>query len=134
MSKSILNLGLEVQRDPYRYLLTNHEKDAAKCPHHRAIFGVSMLTLTKIYYLSRTNELARFKALRITPDMIFGLVWRSLVVLAITDQFGRRMFVNYAALREDKMANNECRKIMRTFPNAKPHLLPHQQPNNYFWC
>ena len=125
MSKPILNLGLEVQRDPYRYLLTNHEKDAAKCPHARAIFGVAMLTLTKIYYLSRNNELARMKAFRFSPDMIFGLVWRSLLVLAVTDQFGRRMFVNYAALRTDKMANNECRKIMRTFPDAKPHLLPH---------
>ena len=44
------------------------------------------------------------------------------------------MFVNYLALKKDQMANYEISKVMRTWPNPKPFLGPHEKPNSYFWC
>ena len=59
---------------------------------------------------------------------------RVALTLVIADQFSRRMFVNYLALKKDQMANYEIRKVMRTWPNPKPFLGPHEKPNSYFWC
>ena len=31
------------------------------------------------------------------------------------------------------MADNELKKVMRFFPNAKPYTRQDQKPNSYFW-
>ena len=65
--------------------------------------------------------------------MVFGVAWRSLIAVGVADQLGRRLFVNYVALRKHEMAEYECKKVMRTWPNPKPHVMLHQKPNSYFW-
>ena len=86
-----------------------------------------------IYYLSRHNQMGRARALSISFDMIFGVAWRSVLAVLVADQFGRRLFCNYVALRKHQMAEYEVKKIMRTFPDPKPHIPLHQRPNSYFW-
>ena len=86
-----------------------------------------------MYYLSRNNEFARVRAFKISFDMVFGIAWRSVIAIVVADQVGRRMFCNYTKLRENNIANNEVRKVMRTFPNAKPHYMPHEKANSYIW-
>ena len=87
-----------------------------------------------VYHLSRHNQLGRVRALRISFDMVFGIAWRSAVTALIADQFSRRFFVNYVALRKHEMAEYEVKKVMRTWPMPKPHVALHQKPNSYFWC
>ena len=89
---------------------------------------------TAIYHLSRHNQLGRMKALSVSFDMVFGVAWRSTVAVLVADQFSRRLFVNYVALRKHEMAEYEVKKIMRTWPNPKPHLARYEKPNSYFWC
>ena len=66
-------------------------------------------------------------------DMVFGVAWRVLLATALADQVSRRMFVNYQNLRMHQMAENEVRKVMRTWPHAKPHVAVHKRPNSYLW-
>ncbi len=87
-----------------------------------------------LYYLSRHNEFGRAKALRITLDLAANCVGRAMVTGIVADAVSRRVFVNYLNLKKHKIANNEIKKIMRTMPDAKPHIAPHQKPNSYFFC
>ena len=65
--------------------------------------------------------------------MVFGVAWRSAVAVVIADQFSRRLFCNYVALRKHQMAEYEVKKVMRTWPNPKPMVALHEKPNSYFW-
>lgn len=87
-----------------------------------------------LYYLSRHNEFGRVKALKITLDLALNCVGRALVTGIVADAVSRRVFVNYLNLKKHKMADNEIKKIMRTMPDAKPHIAPHMKPNSYFFC
>ena len=134
MPTNAMTLGQNVQRDPYAHLLTESELQGARCIPFRLAFNGLAAGGAALYYLSRSNELARVRALRISFDMIFGVAWRVVLSTVIADQVSRRMFVNYRALKQHEIANYEVRKVMRTWPHAKPHLAPHQKPNSYFWC
>ena len=79
-----------------------------------------------LYYLARHNEFGRVRGLKITIDLAVNVVGRALLTGIVADAFSRRMFVNYIALKKHKFAENEVRKIMRTFPDAKPHVAPHK--------
>ena len=92
-------LGLELQRDPYKYLLTEHEKESAKNMPMRVISGMVAAKGAAFYYLSRHQQLGRVRALSISFDMVFGCAWRMLLAFAIADQAARRFFVNYSALQ-----------------------------------
>ena len=127
------NKGMEVQKEPYKYLLSESEQQYARNLPFRFAFNGSMAGLAAMYYLSRQNELARVRAFKISFDMVFGMAWRSLIAVVVADQVGRRMFVNYDKLKFDEIANNEVRKVMRTMPNAKPHYMPHEKANSYIW-
>ena len=87
-----------------------------------------------LYYLARNNQFGRVKQLKITVDLAVNVVVRALFAGAVADLFSRRAFVNYLALKKHKMADYEVKKVMRTWPNAKPFLAPHLKPNSYFWC
>ena len=87
-----------------------------------------------VYYLARHNEFGRVKGLRITLDLAVNVFGRALLTGVVADAVSRRMFVNYLALKQHKMADNEVKKVMRMMPDAKPHLAPHKKPNSYFWC
>ena len=134
MPQTAMQLGQEVQRDPYAHLMTQNEKQGARCIPFRVAFNGLAAGSAALYYLSRTNELARVRAFRISFDMVFGVAWRVLFATVVADQISRRMFVNYRALKQHEMAEYEVKKVMRTWPHAKPHLAPHKRPNSYFWC
>ena len=131
--KSAMAQGAELQREPYHYLLSQQEKQWARNIPFRMAFNGIAIGSTAVYHLSRHNQLGRVKALSISFDMVFGVAWRSVLAAAIADQFSRRLFVNYVALRKHEMAEFECKKVMRTWPDAKPHQARHQKPNSYFW-
>ena len=84
-----------------------------------------------LYYLSRSNEIARIRKLRFSVEMVLQVSWRALAAGICADFATRKAFVNYDALRNHKAANNEIRKVMRTFPNARPYLKVHEKPNSY---
>lgn len=69
----------------------------------------------------------------LTAEMIFGVVWRAAIAGVVADVAGRRIFVNYVRVKEHQIAQNEIKKIMRQFPNAKPYTPPHKKPNSYLW-
>ena len=126
--------GAELQREPYKYLLSQSEKQYARNLPFRMAFNGLAVGATAVYHLSRHNQLGRVRALSISFDMVFGVAIRSALALVVADQFGRRLFCNYVALRKHEMAEYEVKKIMRTFPDPKPHVALHDKPNSYFWC
>ena len=85
------------------------------------------------YYISRNHEINRLRQLKISFDLIANVAARGLVFGVAGEVFARKLFVNYYRIQQDKCARNEVKKIMRTFPDAKPHLLPHQKPNSYYY-
>ena len=125
--------GAELQHEPYKYLLSQSEKQYARNLPLRMVFDGAAVGATALYHLSRHNQLGRVRALSISFDMVFGVAWRSAFAVLIADQFSRRLFCNYVALRKHEMAEYEVKKVMRTWPNPKPHTLPHEKPNSYFW-
>ena len=62
------------------------------------------------------------------------LTGRAVVFGVVGDLVGRKMFVNYDKVMQHKVAKNEVSKIMRTFPHARPYLMPHEKPNSYFFA
>ena len=133
-NKSAMQLGMEIQHDPYKHLLSQREKQSARNLPFRFFFNGISAAGAAIYYMSRHNEIARLKSLRISVDLLFGVTWRVALTVVVADQVSRRMFVNYLALRKHKMAEYELKKTMRMWPGAKPMTAPHQRPNSYFWC
>ena len=133
MRKSGMAQGAELQHEPYKYLLSQKEKQYARnLPFRMAFDGLAVAGIS-VYHLSRVNQLGRVRALSISFDMVFGVAWRSAVALVIADQFSRRLFCNYVALRKHEMAEYEVKKVMRTWPNPRPMVARHQKPNSYFW-
>ena len=117
--------GLLVQRDPYSHLLSQQEKQSARCIPFRLAMNSVAIAGTSLYYMSRHNEIGRVKTLRISGDLVMQLLWRGLIAGVVADQVSRRLFVNRAALQQHKMATYEVKKVMRTWPNAYPYLAPH---------
>lgn len=85
---------MEVQRDPYSNLLSQQEKQAARCIPFRMAFNGLAAGTAALYYMSRHQELGRAKALKITFDMVFNVAVRTLLATVIADQVSRRLFVN----------------------------------------
>ena len=129
-----MNYGMDVQRDPYSHLMSQHEKQYARNLPFRLFFNSSMAALYGVYYISRQNEVGRMKALKLSIDVIVNVALRSALAFVVADQASRRMFVNYIALKQHQIAEYEIKKVMRTWPNPKPYLMPHQRANSYFWC
>ena len=102
-------------------------------PLRMALNGLAMGGFA-LYYLSRHNELNRIKRLKFSIDMIINVTARSLLAGVAADVCTRKLFVNYNRVTEHKVATNEVKKLMRTFPNARPLLMPHQKPNSYYWA
>ena len=127
------DVGREVQRDPYGYLLSEGEKQSARNVPFRLMFNLAAIGATSVYYLTRHNELHRLRNFSISLDLIFGLGWRLCFAGLAADQASRRMFVNYDKMREHTMAQNEVRKIMVKFPNAKTLRSPHRKANSWYW-
>ena len=134
MPRSAMSVGMDVQHDPYSHLLSQQEKQAARCIPFRMAFNGLAAGMAALYYMSRQQELGRVKALRITFDLALNVVARVLLTTVVADQVSRRIFVNYLALKKHQMADYEVRKVMRTWSLAKPHQKPHERPNSYFWC
>ena len=127
------DIGREVQRDPYGYLLSESEKQSARNVPFRLMFNLAALGAAASYYLTRNNELHRIRTFSISLDLLFGLGWRLALAGLVADQASRRMFVNYDKLRQHKFAENEVRKIMVKAPNAKTLRAPYQKANSWFW-
>ena len=125
--------GRQVQHDPYGSLLTESEKQFARNVPFRFLFNAAAIGTAAVYYLTRHNELHRIRTFSISADLIFGLGWRFVLAGVIADQMSRRLFVNYDKLRQHKMAENEVRKIMVKYPNAKTLKAPYQKANSYYW-
>ena len=56
---------------------------------------------------------------------------RCVLSAVVCDQVSRKLFVNYTALRNHKIADYEVRKVMRTFPSAQPYIPLHKRANSY---
>ena len=129
-----MNNGVNVQHDPYSHLLSQKEKQSARCIPFRIAFNGLAASTAAVYYISRHNEVGRLKALKITFDLALNVFFRVALVTVVADQMSRRIFVNYHALKRHQMADYEVRKVMRTWSLAKPNIAPHNKPNSYFWC
>ena len=66
-----MNVGMEVQRDPYSHLLSQQEKQAARNIPFRLAFNGLAAGGAALYYVSRHYEVGRVKALRLTFDLVF---------------------------------------------------------------
>ena len=97
-------------------------------------FNACAMGFFSLYYLSRHHEINRIKRLKFSLDMMVNVSARALLAGVVSDVITRKMFVNYDRLTEHKVANNEIKKIMRTMPNARPYLKPHERPNSYYWA
>ena len=72
--------------------------------------------------------------MKFSVDMLINVGARSVLAAGVADVVTRKLFVNYDRVLEHKVAKNEVSKIMRTMPNARPYLMPHQRPNSYYWA
>ncbi len=127
----VMTLSQEVGRDPYAHLLSQSELQSAKNLPMRLLAHTVTFGATAFYYLSRHNELGRIRAGKFSIDMVFGVAWRCAFSAVVCDQVSRRLFVNYAQLRNHKIADYEIRKVMRFMPNPRPHTPVHRRPNSY---
>ncbi len=100
MRQDARDVGREVQRDPYGYLLSESEKQSARNVPFRLLFNLSALGAAATYYLTRNNELHRIRTFSISLDLLFGLGWRLAIAGLVADQASRRLFVNYHKLRQ----------------------------------
>ena len=97
-----------------------------------AFIGIAVGAFT-LFFLSRHNEINRVRRLKFSIDMLVNVGARSALAFVVSDLFTRKLFVNYDALTKHKTGVNEVKKIMRTYPDAKPHLRPHEKPNSYLF-
>ena len=125
---------LEVQHDPYEYLQSNWEMQMNKQMPVRMFLIGTFVGASSLYYLSRNAEIKRIRQLKFSVDMIFNVAARGLVAAVAGDLIGRKLFVNYRRIQQHKVAKNEVSKIMRTMPNARQYLMPHQRPNSYYYA
>ena len=86
------------------------------------------------FYLSRHNEVNRLKRFVFSIDMLVNVGSRALLAFVATDFVSRKLFVNYDKILRHKVAVNEVKKMMRTYPNAKPHRAVHEKPNSYYFA
>ena len=114
-----------VQRDPYGYLQTNWEVQKAKMLPLRMFVNAFAMGFAAVYYLGRHNEMNRVMHLKFSLDMMANVGARVLLAGVASDLATRKAFVNYSLIQQHKVANNEVRKIMTQFPNAKTLLKPH---------
>ncbi len=127
------DIGREVQHDPYGYLLSEGEQQAARNVPFRFMFNAAAMGAAAVYFLTKNNQMHRIKYLSVSLELVFGLGWRLAIAGLIADQMSRRIFVNYEKLRQHNMAKNEVKKIMVKFPNAKTLRAPYQKANSWFW-
>ena len=74
-----------VQHNPYKYLLTESEKQYARnLPFRFAANGLAAGGAA-VYFLSRHQQLGRIRAGSVSFDMVFGVAWRVLAVLLVSD-------------------------------------------------
>ena len=97
---------------------------AKQLPLRLAFAGLAVGAST-FYYISRNHEINRLRRLKLSFDLLFNVAGRGVLAGVAGEIFARKAFVNYDRIQQDKCARNEVKKIMRTFPDAKPHLLPH---------
>ena len=97
-------------------------------------FNACAAGVAGLYYLSRHNEINRVKRLVFSIDMAVNVGSRALVAGGVADLCTRKLFVNYDKLSAHKVATNEIKKIMRTYPNARPYLGVHEKPNSYYYA
>ena len=119
------HLALEVQKDPYEYLLTEWEGQWARMLPLRLAFAGAAVGASTLYYISRHHEINRLRRLKISFDLLFNVGGRAVLAGFAGELVARKLFINYDRIQQDKCARNEIKKVMRTFPDAKPHLLPH---------
>ena len=100
----------------------------------RLFFNALFMGFAGMYYLSRHNELNRLMKLKLSFDMMFNVGSRVALAGIVGDLFTRKLFINYQRVTEDKVARNEVKKIMTTFPQAKTLLKVHERPNSYYWA
>ena len=114
--------------------MTNWERQMAKQIPIRMFFNAIAMGCASLYYLSRHHEINRVKRLVFSVDMMVNVGTRALVAGVVADVVTRKLFVNYDRLTAHKVAVNEVRKVMRTYPNARPLLKPHEKPNSYYYA
>ena len=81
----MMNYGLDVQRDPYSHLLSQHEKQYARNLPFRLFTNTFAAGACGLYYLSRHNEVGRLKAFRVTIDVVVNVVARSALAFLVAD-------------------------------------------------
>jgi hypothetical protein len=99
----------------------------------RWAFNMGVTGIWIAYFLRRNSQTSKLLNFRVDLEMMFAVSWRSIVAVLVADRISNRLFKNKEALLRQRMARNELRKTMRTVPNARPYVLPHQRPNSYFW-
>ena len=64
--------------------------------------------------------------------MMINVKIRATGAFLVGDFFARKLFINYDKKYRHMAASNEVKKVMRTFPNARPLLSVHERPNSYY--
>eukprot|EP00347_Sterkiella_histriomuscorum_P010389 403376486 len=126
------DVGVQVQHDPYFYLLSQREKQYSRNLPFRFLFDATAVGGAALYFVTRHNELHRLRHLSLSLNLVFGLAWRMAFAALISDQVSRRLFVNAQKLKCHKMAEYEAKKIMVQWPNAKKLPMPHQKKTSFF--
>ncbi len=123
----------DIQRDPYKYLLTPFEKANAFGPIPRLMLGYGLGLMWAAYHLRRNNQLHLLFKFKLTGDVVFGFYSRMLVGLLVGDRIGAKFFCNYNQIWCHKAADFEIRKLTRQWPDAKPFIAEHDKSNSYLW-
>ena len=131
--KGVKHCYQDIQRDPYKYLLSSSEKATAYASIPRIVFGYGLGCLWVAYHLRRNNQLHRLFKFKLSGDMVVESYWRLLVGFIVGERLATRYYCNYRAIWNHKAADYEVRKIMRTIPDAKPFIKEHDKPNSYLW-
>ena len=105
--------------------MSNWDRQVAKMLPLRFLFAGLCMGATSLYYITKSHEINRIKRMAFSMDLMANVGVRSLIAGAVADLVGRKLFVNEDRLTAHKVATNEVKKVMRTYPNARPMLMPH---------
>ena len=85
---------IDIQRNPFKYVLTQTEVIGAYAFLPKAFFGTSIGLLWSLYHLRRFNQMTRLFEMRISGDMVFNVYWRFLLGFLVGERIAAHYFTD----------------------------------------
>ena len=122
--------AIDVQKDPYKYLLTAQEKQSAHGYIPRLLLQIGVPSLVCYRFFRNSGQTDRFMRIKLPTSLVLTVFWKATLSFLLATYFGSKLFINRNRVIHHKMAKNEISKIMRLQTEARPYLEFHQKSNS----